>query len=170
MLRWAPRAVYMRVIQGLGDKPLQGIVVPTNSYLIPCPDILLAAWIALKSAINLLKYMITFFLAILIICFLRMSHWLLFSYVIQLFKISEDVVIDATEKGNIARLINHSVNLNTSYQILPYAAAHQNDSLIFFSPLQCMPNCYARILSVSDDRNQIILIAKRDVSAGEELT
>ncbi|KAF3615567.1 Calcium dependent protein kinase-like protein [Capsicum annuum] len=58
------------------------------------------------------------------------------------FRINDEVVIDAIMKENIARLINHS----------------------------CMPNCFAGIISLEEDEDRIILIAKKDVLAEDELT
>ncbi|EPX71846.1 histone lysine methyltransferase Set1 [Schizosaccharomyces octosporus yFS286] len=58
-----------------------------------------------------------------------------------LFRIDEDIIVDATKKGNIARFINHS----------------------------CAPNCIARIIRVEGKR-KIVIYADRDIMQGEELT
>ncbi|KAF2671271.1 hypothetical protein BT63DRAFT_432328 [Microthyrium microscopicum] len=58
-----------------------------------------------------------------------------------LFRIDDDMVIDATKKGGIARFINHS----------------------------CMPNCTAKIIKV-DGTKRIVIYAMRDIQKDEELT
>lgn len=58
-----------------------------------------------------------------------------------LFKVTHEFAVDATRCGNIAHLINHS----------------------------CEPNCYSRVLKV-DSTEHIVIVASRDIEAGEELT
>ncbi|KAJ4821560.1 Histone-lysine N-methyltransferase [Rhynchospora pubera] len=57
------------------------------------------------------------------------------------FQVSDEVVIDATNKGNLARLINHS----------------------------CQPNCFARRLAMGATR-RLVFVAKENILAGQELT
>ncbi|ORX58865.1 SET domain-containing protein [Hesseltinella vesiculosa] len=57
-----------------------------------------------------------------------------------LFRVDDDMVIDATRQGNIARYVNHS----------------------------CSPNCGTRIIRI-DKQKRIVLYAKRDIEVGEEL-
>lgn len=58
-----------------------------------------------------------------------------------LFRIDENIVIDATKKGGIARFINHC----------------------------CNPSCTAKIIKV-DGKKRIVIYALKDIEANEELT
>ncbi|KAF5400772.1 hypothetical protein PHET_05757 [Paragonimus heterotremus] len=58
-----------------------------------------------------------------------------------MFRIDQDLVIDATYAGNAARFINHS----------------------------CDPNCYAKVITM-DDKKHIVILAQRRIYPGEELT
>ncbi|KAI8340552.1 hypothetical protein BC941DRAFT_417551 [Chlamydoabsidia padenii] len=58
-----------------------------------------------------------------------------------LFRVDDDIVIDATKKGSIARFINHC----------------------------CSPNCSAKIITV-DKHKKIVIYANRDIEPGEEIT
>lgn len=58
-----------------------------------------------------------------------------------LFRVDDDIVVDATKKGNIARLMNHC----------------------------CTPNCNAKILTLNGEK-RIVLYAKEPILPGQELT
>ncbi|WFD35091.1 [histone H3]-lysine(4) N-trimethyltransferase [Malassezia cuniculi] len=58
-----------------------------------------------------------------------------------LFRVDDDIVVDATMKGNIARLMNHC----------------------------CTPNCTAKILTVNGEK-RIGIFAKQQILPGQELT
>ena len=58
-----------------------------------------------------------------------------------MFRVDDDLIIDATKRGNLARFINHS----------------------------CDPNCYTRIIQVNNTP-RVVIYSKRLIKAGEELT
>ncbi|KAH9927944.1 uncharacterized protein BXZ73DRAFT_102452 [Epithele typhae] len=58
-----------------------------------------------------------------------------------LFRIDEELVVDATKTGNLGRLINHS----------------------------CDPNCTAKIITISGEK-KIVIYAKQDIELGDEIT
>jgi SET domain-containing protein len=58
-----------------------------------------------------------------------------------MFRVDDDTIIDATEKGNVARFTNHS----------------------------CEPNCYAEVITVQK-QPKIVFYALKKIEAGAELT
>ncbi|KAI8065575.1 hypothetical protein BC940DRAFT_303732, partial [Gongronella butleri] len=58
-----------------------------------------------------------------------------------LFRVDDDIVIDATKKGSIARFINHN----------------------------CTPNCSAKVITV-DKQKKIVIYANQNIEKGDEIT
>ncbi|KAI9271377.1 hypothetical protein BY458DRAFT_435862 [Sporodiniella umbellata] len=58
-----------------------------------------------------------------------------------LFRVDDDMVIDATKKGGLARFINHC----------------------------CTPNCIAKVITV-DKQKKVVICSSRDIEPGEEIT
>ena len=59
-----------------------------------------------------------------------------------MFRVGDDMVLDATYRGGRARFINHS----------------------------CDPNCYAKIIACADGKNRIFIISKRAIDVSAEIT
>lgn len=71
----------------------------------------------------------------------EMAYEISGQYSTYLFRVNDDLVVDATRKGNVARLVNHC----------------------------CTPNCSARILTVNG-RKHIVLFARDWIPSGHEIT
>jgi len=59
-----------------------------------------------------------------------------------LFRLDRYEIVDATLKGNLGRFVNHS----------------------------CQPSCYARVITIENGEKKIVLLAKRPIEAGEEVS
>ncbi|GAW81734.1 SET domain containing protein [Plasmodium gonderi] len=59
-----------------------------------------------------------------------------------MFRLNENIIIDATKWGNVSRFINHS----------------------------CEPNCFCKIVICDQNLKHIVIFAKRDIVAHEEIT
>lgn len=92
-----------------------------------------------------------------------------------MFRIDEDLVIDATQKGNAARFINHCCEVSRRQKQLLHTGRSwgfeytPNGRISMPTSILCQPNCCSRVITV-DGVKKIMIFAQRDIQAGEELT
>jgi histone-lysine N-methyltransferase SETD1 len=78
-----------------------------------------------------------------------------------LFRIDEDLVVDATKKGNLGYVLRascHHYTLNPFLFILRRLINHS-----------CDPNCTAKIITINSEK-KIVIYAKQDIELGDEIT
>lgn len=80
-----------------------------------------------------------------------------------MFKIDDNLVVDATMSGTAARFINHSCDVRRSE--LPFFSIR----IIILYDYLFQPNCYSKVVDILG-RKHIIIFALRRIATGEELT
>lgn len=76
-----------------------------------------------------------------------------------LFRLDDDLIIDATFSGNLARFINHSCEVGGFW--VPF--------ITYLLIFHFQPNCTAKIITV-DNEKKIVIYASKDIEPGEEIT
>lgn len=79
-----------------------------------------------------------------------------------MFKIDENLVVDATMSGTAARFINHSCDVR--FYFFCYIK-----QIIINDIFQLQPNCYSKVVDILGQKH-IIIFALRRIVTGEELT
>lgn len=74
-----------------------------------------------------------------------------------MFRIDDNLVVDATMTGNAARFINHSCDVSFYFFV------------IYLYLYSFQPNCYSKVVEILGHKH-IIIFALRRIICGEELT
>lgn len=82
-----------------------------------------------------------------------------------MFRIDDNLVIDATMKGNAARFINHSCDVST----FPLNFLHEFRFFELQESFNLQPNCYSKVVEILGHKH-IIIFALRRIYCREELT